>query len=238
MKCFLLAAGVGSRLRPLTDTTPKCLLPINGKPLLHTWLERLQQCGIQDVLINTHWLREQVEGCVRQHGMDGLKVSLFHEPTLLGSAGTLLANKHWIEDDEPFLIIYSDNLTDVDLGRMVSYHRSHGLPFTLGVFHAENPEQCGIVAAGNDGLVTGFVEKPEHPKSNLAAAGVYVADRRLFDLFPPHDLAAYGPLDLGYHVLPGLVGQMVIFRIDGFFMDIGTVQSYEMAQKLWKELGS
>ena len=234
MKAFLLAGGLGTRLRPLTNETPKCLLPINGKPLLQIWLEHLLKHGIKKVLVNTHWHHEKVEAFLEKWRSNHLRVVTFHEPELLGSAGTLLANKEWVEDGEPFLILYGDNLTNANLTDMFAFHSQHGLPFTLGVFKTETPSQCGIAEVDEDGLVVGFEEKPEHPKSDLAAAGVYMADQRIFKFFP-EDVESIRPLDLGFHVIPKLIGKMKTYFIQDFLMDIGTPESYEKAQKLWKE---
>ena len=231
-KAFLLSAGLGTRLRPLTNEIPKCLLPIDGRPLLEIWLEHIAEHDIEEVLVNTHWRREQVDHFLNCYRRKGLKVLPFNEPTLLGSAGTLLANRNWIADGEPFFILYGDNLTDVDLGGMLEAHRRHGLPFTLGVFRAADPTRCGIAEVGPDGLVTSFVEKPEHPKSDKAAAGIYIADNRIFEFFPKEN-SITGPLDLGFHVIPRLVGRMKAYSIDEFLMDIGTLEAYGEARRLW-----
>ena len=233
MKAFLLSAGIGTRLRPLTNETPKCLLPINGKPLLQIWLEHLLKHGIKKVLVNTYWHHEKVEAFLEKWRSNHLRVVTFHEPELLGSAGTLLANKEWVEDGEPFLILYGDNLTNVNLTDMFAFHSQHGLPFTLGVFKTETPSQCGMAEVAEDGVVTNFVEKPNNPKSDLAAAGVYMADYRIFNFFPSLE-ASQSPLDLGFHVIPKLIGKMKTYFIQDFLMDIGTPESYEKAQKLWK----
>jgi mannose-1-phosphate guanylyltransferase len=241
LKAFILAAGLGTRLKPLTNEVPKCLLPIGGKPLLQIWLEHLENHGINEVLVNTHWHHEKVESFL-ETWQKNLRVLSFYEPKLLGSAGTILANRHWLKERLPFLIIYGDNLTNVDLSKMLAFHRSHGLPFTLGVFRSKTPEQCGIAEIREDGLVTGFVEKPKEPKSDLAAAGVYVADQRIFSFFP--EMAPDWqngptiPMDLGFHVIPRLVGQMKAYLIKEFLMDIGTLRQYEEAQASWREVES
>ena len=246
MKAFLLAAGIGTRLRPLTNDIPKCLLPIGGKPLLQIWLEHLSNHGIDEVLVNTHWHHEKVEEYIRrEHSAESIaksakgskqqqrkkwpEIRLFYEPELLGSAGTLLANRDWVADGQPFFILYGDNLTNVNLTRMLAFHRQHGMPFTLGVFKTETPSQCGIAELGEGGVVKGIVEKPENPKSNLAAAGIYVADQKIYDFFP-QERDSLKPLDLSFHVLPNLVGRMKAYLID-FLIDIGTADSYERAQK-------
>lgn len=246
MKAFLLSAGLGTRLRPLTNETPKCLLPIGGKPLLEIWLELLGLYGVSEALVNTHWYADKVERFLSADYADYTdqinnekrpkpNIKLFYEEELLGSGGTLLANREWVADGQPFFILYGDNLTNVDLGKMYEFHVGHGLPFTLGVFRADEPERCGIAEVDGDGVVTGFVEKPEEPRSDLAAAGIYVADQRMFDFFP-EGAEGMRPLDLGFHVIPRLVGHMKAYFIEKFLMDIGTVGAYEKAQMIWPQI--
>ena len=171
---------------------------------------------------------------VEENGKRWPEVRLFYEKDLLGSAGTLLANKEWVADGRPFFILYGDNLTNIDLRKMYEFHLGHGLPFTLGVFKAEKPEACGIAEVDKEGMVVGFEEKPEEPKSDLTAAGIYVADERIFEFFP-EDAESRMPLDLGFHVIPRLVGKMKAYHIEEFLMDIGTVDSYEKAQIIWPQ---
>ena len=241
MKAFLLSAGLGTRLRPLTDELPKCLLPIGGKPLLQIWLELMGRFGVSEVVVNTHWHAEKVGQYIEDRDQKSEvrsqmpNVRLFYEEELLGSAGTLWANRAWVRDGEAFFILYGDNLTNVDLGKMWRFHQGHGLPFTLGVFKAENPRACGIAEVDGSGVVTGFVEKPEEPKSDLAAAGVYVADQRIFEYFP-EGAGDKRPLDLGFHVIPNLVGQMKVYEIEEFLMDIGTADSYKKGQEIYPQI--
>jgi len=236
MKAFLLIEGLGTRLRPLTDKTPKCLLPINGKPLLRIWLELLSRNGVDQVLINTHWHHEKVECFLSADYAEKKKkwpeIRLFYEPELLGSGGTLLANREWVDDGEPFFILYGDNLTNVDLGQMYDFHCQSPLPFSLGVFKTHQPERCGIADIDEKDMVVDFVEKPENAKSNLAHAGINIADNRIFDFYPPN-AKSIRPLDLAFHVIPNLVGNMKAYFIEDFLMDIGTPESYEKAQKIY-----
>ena len=238
-QAFLLAAGVGRRMGTLTRQMPKCLLPIEGKPLLQIWLELLRAQGVTDVLLNTHWLHQQVEAFTarwRKHNPVP-RITLFHEPVLLGSAGTLLANRSWITPGKPFLILYADNLTSAPVGCLVAAHLRHGLPFTLGVFRAPDPTQCGMAEIGSDDDVVGFEEKPGHPKSEWAAAGIYAADDRIFDVFPAHREPGK-TLDLGFDVIPRLAGKMKAYYIRDFLMDIGTPQAYHKAITDWKAQSS
>ena len=238
VKAFLLVAGRGERLKPLTDTVPKCLLPINGRPLLEIWLEHLARSGIEDVLINTHWLHEMVEDFVANWSASHrkMRITLFHEPLLLGSAGTLLANRQWAGEG-PFFIIYGDNLTNFDLQKMFEFHLDGGQPLTLRVYKGADPQRAGIVSVSDKGVVTAFEEKPQKSNSALGAGGIYVADRRIFGFFPgSKETPSDGVLDLSYHILPGMVGAMQAYESDGFSMDIGTPSSYKKAQTEWRKI--
>ena len=126
MKAFLLAGGLGTRLRPITYKIPKCLVSINGKPLLKWWIKLFEKHGINHVLINLHHLAEQVENFIRNYDTD-IQFELFYEECLLGSAGTIRANKSFI-DNTKFLIAYADNLTNFNITQFLEYHNSHDLP--------------------------------------------------------------------------------------------------------------
>ena len=162
MKAFLLAAGVGSRLRPITDTIPKCMVPIDGQPMLDIWLDAFDRAGVDEVLVNLHHLPDVV-----RHHLEARAgtpaVRTFFEPELLGSAGTLAANRAWVDGEEMFLACYADNLTDFDLRSLVQAHREHGAIATLTVFHSERPSAGGVVELDAAGTVVGFEEKPSQP---------------------------------------------------------------------------
>ena len=136
MKAFLLAAGVGSRLRPITDTTPKCMLAFDDRPLLDIWLDAFDRAGVDEVLVNLHHLPDVVRRHIAARAAPPA-VRTFFEPELLGSAGTLLANRQWVDGEELFLACYADNLTDFDLRSLIDAHRQHGPIATLTVFHSE-----------------------------------------------------------------------------------------------------
>ena len=144
MKAFLLAGGLGTRLRPLTDRTPKCIVEVGGRPMLDIWLDALAEAGVDEVLVNTHHLAELVEAHVAARTAYPV-VRLSHEPELLGSAGTLRANRDFVAGEDLFLALYADNLTDFDLRVLVEAHRAGGRVATLTVFRAPRPSECGIV---------------------------------------------------------------------------------------------
>lgn len=227
MKAFLLAAGVGSRLRPITDTTPKCMLAIGGQPLLDIWLDAFGRAGVDEVLVNLHHLPD----VVRNH-LDARAgppaVRTFFEPELLGSAGTLAANRAWVGGDEMFLACNADNLTDFDLRSLAETHRAHGAITTLAVFHSDRPSAGGVVELDAVGTVTGFTEKPSQPVSDLVNAGMYAFHPRVLD-----EIGGPLPRDIGYDLLPRLVGRAKAIPVEGYFRDVGTADAYQRAQEEW-----
>src|SRR5215831_15539539 len=173
MKAFILAAGSGTRLRPLTDTLPKCLLPIRGVALLEIWLNNCATAGIDEVLINVHANADKIKDFARRY-TGQVQVTVAEERQLLGSAGTLAANRSFIQGEEDFFVLYGDVLTNVSLGRLFTFHREKRLLATLGVYQVPDPRQCGIVTTNERGVVSSFVEKPERADSNWAFSGVMV----------------------------------------------------------------
>ena len=226
MKAFLLAAGIGSRLRPITDTIPKCMVPIGGEPMLDIWLDAFDRAGVDEVLVNLHHLPD----VVRHHlgdraGTPGVRT--FFEPELLGSGGTLVANQDWVDGEEMFLACYADNLTDFDLSSLVRTHREQGAIATLTVFHSERPSAGGVMELDAAGTVVSFEEKPANPVSDLVNAGMYA--------FHPDVLNELGgpPRDISYDLIPRLVGRAKAMPVEGYFRDIGTIDAYERAQQEW-----
>lgn len=236
-KAFLLAAGQGTRLRPLTDHTPKCLVPIDGQPLLSIWLDFCERLGVQEVLINTHHLAGQLSDWAAKQ-KSALKIRLFHEEVLLGSAGTLAANRAFVGDDSNFYVFYADNLVRTDLSRLRSTHRENSGVVTMGLFETPRPQDCGIVTLDDDGRIISFEEKPVHPRSNLAFAGLLIASTSLFDwlpqpTYPDRSNGTSRAADLGKEILPKLVGKMWGARLEGYLLDIGTPENYARALREW-----
>jgi len=232
MKAFLLAAGIGSRLRPITDKIPKCLVPINGRPLLYYWLKLFEQHGISEVLINLHHLPDLVFQFLQENEFN-LKIHTVFEQELLGSSGTIRSNFDFVCNEREFLICYADNLTNINLGNMIDFHVSKRPILTLGLFHTNNPRQCGIAELDENNMVTNFVEKPENPKSNLAGAGIYIANHEIWHYLPEHY-----PSDIGYDILPNLVRKMQGYFINEYFIDIGTIDSYEQARREFQTINT
>jgi len=228
MKAFLLAAGNGTRLRPLTNNTPKCLLPIQGVPLLKIWFSNCEAAGITDVLVNTHAHVEAIRQFAAAEQNTGVRMRIVEEPELLGSAGTLAENREFVAGEEPFFVLYADVLTNVDLRRMLAFHTQKRLSVTLGVYQVPDPTRCGIVTMDENAIISNFIEKPAHPASNWAFAGVMIAGPALFDFLPDQR-----PADLGFDVLPKMVGNMAAYAIAEYLLDIGTIANYHHAQQSW-----
>lgn len=229
MKAFLLAAGLGTRLRPITDTLPKCLVPVCGRPMLAWWMDHLERHGIDEVLINLHHLPAPVRAFAEDY-RGAVTIRLVMEESLLGSAGTLDANRGFVEGEEQFFILYADNLTDVDLTALLRFNTEHPAPLTVGLFHAENPRACGIASLDESGRIVEFEEKPLEPKGDLASAGMFIARPGLFEYVCPLSF----PYDLGNHVMPGMIGQMNGVLVEGYLRDVGTQEGLHRAELEWR----
>lgn len=224
-KALLLAGGLGTRLKPLTDTVPKCLVEIGGRPLLDFWFDALAGAGVSDVLINTHHLPGPVRDFLSRKNEQGFRADEAYEPTLLGSAGTIAAAAGFADNADDVIIIYADNLSDVDLGALVRTHRAAGQPMTMLLFRTPRPSASGIAALDARGTVVEFVEKPAQPKSDLANAGVYVLTAAAW-----REIAAMRAFDIGFEVLPRFVGRMHGHLHPGYHRDIGTLEALEAAR--------
>ena len=230
MKAFLLAAGNGTRLRPLTDSVPKCLLPVHGVPLLEIWLSTCKSAGITEVLVNAHAQVEAIREFTANQ-TSGVRVDVVEEPQLLGSAGTLAENRDFVDGENSFFVLYADVLTNVDLRRMLQFHEQHQHPVTLGICYVTDPTRCGIVEVDQHDIIQSFTEKPTQPLSNWAFSGVMIAGPELFGFLPDHR-----PADIGFDLLPGMAGRMAAYKISEYVLDIGTMPNYHTAQQSWPGL--
>lgn len=229
MKAFLLAAGLGTRLRPLTNNTPKCLIPINGRPLLEYWIELMEKHGITEVLISLHHLADQVRNFLENSKLTSITFQFFEESELLGSGGSLRENKKFVSDEENFFILYADNLTNINLTKLLEFHILKKQQFTMALNRVGDPARCGIAELDENGIVTSFIEKPKNPTSNLANAGVYVAKPEILNLLSATKIA-----DIGYDLLPQLIGKMAGWETKNYLIDIGTLENLARAEKEWK----
>lgn len=207
-------------------------MPINGTPLLAIWLQICREIGIQQVLINLHAHADTVRRFLSLHEC-GVKVEVAEEASLLGSAGTLRANRDWVAGEESFWIFYADVLNRADLCSMARLHQQRQPAATLGVYEVPDPRRCGIVSIRHDGIIDEFIEKPENPSGNLAFSGLMIGTSTVLDVIPDRV-----PADLGLHVLPKLAGRMLAFPIRDYLVDVGTIENYQRAQITWPGFAS
>ncbi len=226
MKAILLAGGYGTRLRPITDTIPKCLVEIQGKPLLDYWLELLLQGEIDQVLINTHYLANLVEQHIEQSCWQD-KILLVHEETLLGTAGTLKANASFCNDGSVF-IAHADNLARFDLSDFIECHkaRPEGVHITMMTFDTDTPESCGIVEQAEKNIVVAFHEKVKNPPSRRANGAVYI-----FDEIALKEVLTSSPevTDISLDVIPDFMSRIQTYHNLDYLRDIGTPESLRQA---------
>lgn len=229
MRALLLAAGFGTRLRPMTDTVPKCLVPIGGKPLLSIWFERLMSAGVGPFLLNTHYLSEQVETFVKASPYRR-QVTLFNEPVLLGTAGTLLGNLDFFAGGDG-LLIHADNYCLANLSTFIAAHhaRPRECAMTMMAFRTPTPTSCGILEVDAQQVVTAFHEKVATPPGNLANGAVYCLSAGMLD-----EISADCPRasDFSTEVVPRFMGRILAHETSEVFMDIGTPESYAAANRL------
>lgn len=229
MRALLLAAGLGTRLRPLTNTVPKCLVPIKGEPLLGIWLERLTQAEIGPFLINTHYLAEQVRTYIaaspHRH-----QISLVNEAELQGTAGTLIANLHFFNNEDG-LMAHADNycLADLKAFQQAHINRPKECLLTMMTFRTLDPSSCGIVELDERGVVTGFHEKVQNPPGNLANGAVYILSKKLLSMLCVEFKNAK---DFSTEVMSQLVGRIYSYETPDLLLDIGTTETYATANKL------
>lgn len=220
MRAILLAAGLGTRLRPLTDTVPKCLVPVGKEVLLDMWLRRLSEAGIDRVLVNLHHLADVVRRHVASSPWSDF-VEFVDEPVLLGTAGTLIENRSFFQGEDG-LLIHADNYCTASLGRFICAHhdRPPGCTLTMMTFETSHPRECGIVITDARGVMIAFEEKPMYPPSTTANAAIYVLSPELHETLE-------GVSDFSTEVVARLGGSVYTWPADGELVDIGTSERYQ-----------
>lgn len=225
---LLLAAGLGTRLRPLTDVLPKCLAPIHDRPLLEYWLQMLDAAGIEHMVINTHHHADLVQGYVSRCPWAS-KVTLVHEDHLLGTGGTLIANAALFRDG-PVFVAHADNLSVFDAREFCTAHETRPSPaqLTMMTFTTDNPQSCGIVTTDAQGMVDGFFEKVPNPPGTTANAAVYIFEPVVLELARSLRRTR---LDISTEILPRLIGRIWTWHNARYHRDIGTLEAWRTAQR-------
>jgi mannose-1-phosphate guanylyltransferase len=225
MKAMLLAAGLGTRLRPLTYEVPKPMMPVLGRPVMEHILNLLARHGFDDVVANLHYFPDQIEERFGDGSAWGVRLVYSHERELLGTAGGVRnVRDHF--GGETFLIVSGDALTDIDLTALWERHKEAGGIGTLSLRRVDDTTQYGVVIVNDEGRIQGFQEKPDPAEalSNLGNCGIYVFEPEIFDYFPETDF-----VDWAQDVFPTLLEQDVPFyghEITDYWNDIGSIGEF------------
>jgi mannose-1-phosphate guanylyltransferase len=227
LRALLLAAGLGTRLRPLTNNTPKCMINVNGRPLLSYWFDILNCDVINKILINLHYLPDQVIAFIEKAELKS-KIETVHEKKLLGTAGTILKNKFFFKDD-PIILIHADNLTFFDVNEFFSTYinRGKGIEILMMTFETDDPASCGIVKLDKNGVVIGFYEKTNSFHGNIANAAVYIISQSVVTFIKDLNKDF---VDFSTEVLPNFIGKIQTYHNKIYHRDIGTLKSLLKAE--------
>jgi mannose-1-phosphate guanylyltransferase len=228
MKAMVLAAGVGSRLDPLTSQLPKPLVPIANRPVLELILRLLKKHGCQDVVSNLHYLPDKIRNYFGDGSSLGINLDFRYEATLSGDAGGVRACRDFFGQDT-FIVLMGDLLTDADLSRIYAEHKRKGALATIGITRVEDVSQFGVVVRDSEGFIKGFQEKPapEEALSDFASTGIYVLEPEVFDYIP-----ATGSFGFGRQLFPLLVEQglpLLSVDLQSYWSDVGTVHQYKQS---------
>jgi len=229
MKGMILAAGEGRRLRPLTNHTPKPMLPVGNHPLLEHIIVHLRNCGVTDLAINLYHLPDAVVDYFGDGHTWGVNLKFSVEERLLGSAGGVKRVQSFFDDT--FVVYYGDIFTQADLRPLIDHHRQAGVMATMGLYRVPDPWNRGIVALDQDQIIGQFAEKPPRDQvfSNLANAGIYVMEPELLARIPPNQ-----SYDFGHDVFPGMLAdgiKMAGYVIEDRLIDIGLPEKYQEANQ-------
>jgi NDP-sugar pyrophosphorylase family protein len=228
MKAMVLAAGEGTRLRPLTLALPKPMVPIANTPLLERTLRLLHGQGFTEIAVNLHHRPEVIRATLGDGSALGVNLHYSLEEKLLGTAGGVKRMEAFLDDT--FLVLYGDNLYHADFASLIARHRETKALATIATFTAPDPSACGLVETDHSGRVTRFMEKPppEEVFTDQANAGVYILEPEIFRYIPED--RAY---DFGKNVFPKLLAAQPdavhALPLDGYVQDTGTIPSYRQA---------
>jgi len=238
MKALILAAGKGTRLQQLTVNCPKPMLPVQGQPLLASLVSWLRKHHITQIAMNLHHCPKVITDYFGEGQHMGVSITYSYEETLLGTAGAAKRLQTFL--DEPFVVVYGDLYTNLDLTRLIKFHRRHkrgafpDLLATLALYRVPNPTECGLVEQDTVGRITRFVEKPPPDQvfTDLANAGVMICEPNILEFVPEETVYDFGRDLFPERLRAGisLFGQPL--ADSEFLIDIGTPGGYVRAQKI------
>jgi len=228
MNALLLAAGFGSRLGAITEKSPKCLVKVGAQTMLDHWIYKLDEIGVEQFFINTHYKHELVEQFIALHPLKD-RIQILYEPELLGTAGTVKRNHQKLCKSD-CLIVHVDNYCADDLTGLIAKFndRPKSVISTMLVFHTSDPQNCGVVVSDKNGIMQSFHEKVQDPPSHLGNGAVYLVSTAFFEFVNGLRNELH---DLSIDVLPRLSKKINLFETVEFFVDMGTPQTLRLARK-------
>ncbi len=231
LKAMIMAAGVGSRLDPLTQEVPKPLVPVCNRPVMDILFEKLAKLGVKNVIANTYYLADKIISHCKNNTF-GINFDYIKEDTLSGTAGGLKKCQYFFKENEDFIVLSADGLSDVDLQFGLDVHRRSGAIATIGIkkIPLKEVSHFGVVVTDDQGFITEFQEKPkvEEAKSSFINTGIYIFNYKIFDYIPPDTF-----YDFAKNVFPKLLSlrQINTFEINDYWTDIGTLEQYMQAMQ-------
>ncbi len=229
MKAVVMAGGEGTRLRPLTSSRPKPLVPILNKPCMQHTIELLKRAGITDIVVTLYYLADEIEGYFGDGSELGVNLIYTVEDTPLGTAGSVKKAQEHLKDDT-FIIVSGDALTDLDVDKAIAYHREKESAATLILQHVDNPLEFGVVITDDNGRIRRFLEKPSWGEvfSDTVNTGMYILEPSVFD-YMEHERS----YDWSQDIFPQLLSEekpMFGYVMGEYWCDVGSLQQYRTAQ--------
>jgi mannose-1-phosphate guanylyltransferase len=222
MQALILAGGEGTRLRPLTSTLPKPVLPLANRPFISYMIDWLVEHGVSEIVMSCGFLASEVRSVLGDGAGTGVRLSYVEEPRPLGTAGAVKHAEDLLGDR--FFVLNGDILADFDLSALVRFHADHGAAATIALIPVEDPSAYGLVRTDDSGAIGQFLEKPspEEIDTNLINAGAYVLEHRVLDAIPAEEAVSFER-----EVFPSLIGDGLFGRsVSGYWLDIGTPERY------------
>lgn len=236
MKAMVLAAGQGTRLRPITDSLPKALVPVAGRRMIDYVLLLLRHYDIKEVIINLHHLGEKIESYLGDGSQFGLEITYSKEPELLDTGGGLLKAKPFL-DDSAFIVINTDALIDVNLADLIAFHKKANAAVTLVLRADENADRYGSLDIDERGRIYRFLHTqaptpPSGPTRKLMFTGVQILDPRVFD-YMDNDAAPrkFGTTTQTYPRMLAAGEALFGFCFEGFWQDLGTPERIKFVEE-------
>lgn len=217
IQAIIMAGGVGSRLRPLTDDTPKPMVKIIDKPVLETIIERLKYFGIYDIGLTVNYKSDVIKNYFSNGRRFGVRLTYFEEEKPLGTAGSVKQAEKYLSDN--FFVASGDAYSEVDYDALYKAHVGKNLLGTLLVKRVSDARGFGLVKIRN-GVVEDFIEKPQVPTKGYVNTGIYALKRDILQFIPD------GFYDFGRDLFPRLINNLAAFEISGYWNDIGTLERY------------